>query len=370
MIRKEPDIKKLVCIRVVGVGGGGNNAVNRMISANLPGIDFIAINTDQQTLYHSQADVRLRIGDASARGLGAGRNPEVGRKAADESIKAIQNALAGSDMVFVTAGMGGGTGTGAAPVVAKVAREQGALTIGVVTRPFLFEGIQRTMIAEQGIETLKEQVDTLIVIPNDRLFDLAEENATLTDAFQLADDILRQGIQSISELITVTGLINLDFADVRAIMSMGGAALMSIGRGVGEERARTAATQAINSRLLDINISGAQGILFNVTGGPDLSLYEINQAATIIQEATHPDANFIFGAVIDEEMGDEMRITLIATGFKRPVARFAVRPSISKRPLVDVEPVVVEEAAETVEPNDTLYSLNDLEIPAFMRRNL
>ncbi len=302
-------------IKVVGVGGGGCNAVNRMIAEGIHGIEFISINTDGQALLFSQAETRVRIGDKVTHGRGAGGVPEVGRKAAEESSEELYQVLKGSDMVFVTAGMGGGTGTGAAPVIAQIAKEVGALTIGVVTKPFTFEGAQRMQSAEMGIGKLKDQVDTLIVIPNDRLLQIVDKRASLEEAFSAADDVLRQGIQGISELITVPGRINLDFADVRTIMSEGGAALMAVGRGSGENRAREAAEKAISSSLLDITIDGARGILFNVTGGSDLTLFEVNEAAAIIKETAHPDVNLIFGAVIDPNMGDEVRITVIATGF-------------------------------------------------------
>ncbi|HNZ14937.1 MAG TPA: cell division protein FtsZ, partial [Anaerolineaceae bacterium] len=283
----------------------------------LHGIEFIAINTDAQALLKSQAQTRVRIGDKSTRGLGAGGNPEVGQAAAEESAEELYEVLKGADMVFVTAGLGGGTGTGAAPVVAQIAKEIGALTIGVVTRPFAFEGAHRARSAETGAQKLKEHADTLIVIPNDRLLQIVGKNIGLNDAFRMADDVLRQGIQGISELITIPGLINLDFADVRTIMSEGGAALMAVGVASGEDRARIAAEQAISSQLLDVTINGAHGILFNVTGGPNLSLFEVNQAAAIIKETASEDVNLIFGAVIDEKMGDEIRITVIATGFDR-----------------------------------------------------
>jgi cell division protein FtsZ len=302
-------------IKVVGVGGGGGNAVNRMIDEGMGGVDFIAINTDSQALLMSKAKTRVRIGDKLTRGLGAGGNPEIGRKAAEESTDEIYEVLRGADMVFITCGMGGGTGTGAAPVVAQAARELGALTIGVVTRPFTFEGARRIQSSEMGIENLKSGVDTLIVIPNDRLLQIVDKRASLQEAFAMADDVLRQGIQGISELITVPGLINLDFNDVRAIMSEGGAALMAVGRASGEDRARVAAEHAISSNLLDVTIDGARGILFNVTGGPSMSLFEVNEAAAIIKETAHPDVNLIFGAVIDDNMGDDVRITVIATGF-------------------------------------------------------
>src|SRR5215207_191423 len=304
-------------IKVIGVGGGGTNAVNRMIDEGIQGVEFITVNTDAQALMLTKSKSRLRLGDKLTRGLGAGGDPEVGRKAAEESSDELYNALKGSDMCFVTAGMGGGTGTGASPVVAQIAKESGALTIGVVTRPFTFEGMRRLQSAEVGIGKLKEHADTLIAIPNDRLLQVADKRASLQDAFRLADDVLHQGIQGISELITIPGLINLDFADVRAIMSEGGAALMAVGNGSGDEKAKKAAEAAISSALLDITIDGARGVLFNVTGGPNMTLFEVNQAAAIIRETAHPDVNMIFGAVIDPNMGDDIRITVIATGFER-----------------------------------------------------
>ena len=381
-LQRMPDTEGSALIRVIGVGGGGSNAVNRMIAENIVGVDFIAINTDKQALRQSQAPQRLAIGGRTTRGLGSGGDPEVGTRAAEESLEELREALHGSDMVFVTAGMGGGTGTGATPQVAKVAREVGALTIGVVTRPFTFEGAQRARVAETGIEELKEHVDTLIVIPNDRLLETADKRLSLLDSFKMADDILRQGIQGISELITVPGLINLDFADVKTIMSLGGAALMAVGKGAGDDRARQAAEQALSSRLLDVTIDGARGVLFNVTGGPDLSLFEINEAASIIRETAHPDVNMIFGAVIDENMGDEIRITVIATGFEhtmpivRPIARTAAaqpapRP-ITERPLR--EPVTVGASAgrrpisETRSAGQASFRIDDREIPAFLRK--
>ncbi len=382
-MQRAPEFENVACIRVVGVGGGGCNAVNRMIQAGISGVDFVAINTDNQALLLSDAPVRVRIGEKLTRGLGAGGHPEQGGKAAEESTEELQEVLAGSDMVFITAGMGGGTGTGAAPIVAKLAREQGALTIGVVTRPFLFEGSKRSNSAEAGIEKLKEHVDTLIVIPNDRLLELTDRRVSLKDSFKMADDVLRQGIQGISELITVPGLINLDFADVKAIMSEGGAALMAVGHGEGEERARLAAEQAISSRLLDVTIDGAQGILFNVTGGPNMSLYDVNIAAAIIRETAHPEANMIFGAVIDESMGDEMRITVIATGFERTISRRQVlqqqygrstTSTSTQRPqteanIAPARQVPAREREEReMEPVQPKFAPNNLEIPAFLRR--
>ncbi len=315
-------------IKVIGVGGGGCNAVNRMIDEGVQGIEFITVNTDAQALLNAKSAIKVRIGDQTTKGLGAGGNPEIGRKSAEESSEELYEALKGSDMVFVTAGMGGGTGTGAAPIVAQIAREVGALTIGVVTRPFSFEGQKRLQAAEQGIARLKEHTDTLIVIPNDRLLQISDKRATLQDSFKAADDVLRQGMQGISEVITVPGLVNLDFADVKAVMSEGGAALMAVGRASGEDRAKKAAEQAISNQLLDVTINGARGILFNITGGPSLTLYEVNQAAAIIKETAHPDVNMIFGAVIDEDLGEELRITVIATGFDRPgVQRVVTAPT-------------------------------------------
>ena len=378
-MQRAPENENFARLRVIGVGGGGSNAVDRMIEEGVTDVDFVAVNTDSQALLRSGAPKRVHIGEKLTRGLGSGGNPELGQKAAEESLDELNEVLKGSDMVFITAGMGGGTGTGAASVVARVAREQGALTIGVVTRPFLFEGTPRTQAALQGIEQLKEHVDTLIVIPNDRLLELTDKRMSLSESFTLADDILRQGIQGISELITVPGLINLDFADVKTIMSEGGAALMAVGTGEGEDRARMAAEQAVTSRLLDVTIDGARGILFNVTGGPDMSLYEVNLAASIIRETAHPDANLIFGAVVDESMGDELRITVIATGFEgvsmtrrqvleqqysHPQPQQAQQPQQSTRSEVSVE----AQPAPAPEPVQPRFAPNNLEIPAFLRR--
>jgi cell division protein FtsZ len=347
-------------IRVIGVGGGGSNAVNRMIAEGLGSVDFIAVNTDAQALMLSNAPKRVRIGDKLTRGLGVGGNPELGQKAAEESADELYQVLQGTDMVFITAGMGGGTGTGAAPVIARIAGEVGALTIGVVTRPFGWEGSVRGEAARAGVESLKEAVDTLIVIPNDRLLEITDKRASLQAAFSLADDVLRQGVQGISELITVPGLINLDFADVRTIMSEGGAALMAVGRASGENRAVEAVQQAISSRLLDITIDGARGILFNITGGPDMSLYEVNEAASIIKQTAHPDVNLIFGAVIDEKMDDEVRITVVATGFDSTEPR----PRVSRA----ASAVHTAPTSEPVEFPMPAFDKDDLEIPAFLRR--
>jgi len=371
-------------IKVIGVGGGGSNAVDRMMAEGIKGVEFITVNTDAQALMLSKAPTRVRLGDKLTRGLGAGGNPEIGRKAAEESADDLYAALKGSDMVFITAGMGGGTGTGAAPVIAQIAKESGALTIGVVTRPFTFEGSRRMLSAEEGINTLKEHADTLIAIPNDRLLQLADKRASLQDTFRMADEVLLQGIQGISELITIPGLINLDFADVKSIMSEGGAALMAVGVGEGDERARKAAEAAISSELLDITIDGARGVLFNVTGGSDLTLFEVNQAAAIIRETTHPDVNMIFGAVIDPNMGDEIRVTVIATGFERSgIPRRILRPARKRdekkntnnahfvRPTQEKVSVSVD--AEVSAPSQEIaerkpiYNDNDLDIPTFLR---
>lgn len=386
-VQRMPEVEGSALIRVVGVGGGGSNAINRMIEEGIIGVDFVAVNTDKQALMRSRASQRLVIGERSTRGLGAGGNPEVGQRAAEESLDELHEVLRGSDMVFVTAGMGGGTGTGALPIVAKTAREVGALTIGVVTRPFTFEGTKRAKAAEAGIAALKEHVDTLIVIPNDRLLETTDKRVSLLDSFKLADEVLRQGIQGISELITVPGLINLDFADVQAIMTMGGAALMAVGRGTGDDRARIAAEQALSSRLLDVTIEGARGILFNVTGGPDLGLYEINVAASIIRETAHPDVNLIFGAVIDENMGDEVRITVIATGFdhqmpvrqmqpsyermmptSQPVRERERVPAMATSSATDSRRTTSPAPAEPRRPTSSAFRPDDLEIPTFLRR--
>jgi cell division protein FtsZ len=361
-------------IKVIGVGGGGCNAVNRMIDEGLSGIEFITVNTDAQALVLSKAPTRVRIGEKVTRGLGAGGNPEMGRKAAEESAEDLYEVLKGSDMVFVTAGLGGGTGTGAAAVIAQIAKEIGALTIGVVTRPFTFEGNHRAKSAEEGITRLKEHADTLIVIPNDKLLQIVDKRASIADAFKTADDVLHQGIQGISELITVPGLINLDFADVRTIMSEGGAALMAVGRASGEDRARLAAEQAISSQLLDITIDGARGILFNVTGGNSLTLFEVNQAAAIIKETAHPDVNLIFGAVIDPNLDEEVHITVIATGFDNN-HNIPRRTNTNVNTPIDLnrlKPARVSVAGENrpLEPADfkpVIMDTGDIDIPTFMR---
>ncbi|TVR24796.1 MAG: cell division protein FtsZ [Anaerolineaceae bacterium] len=379
-------------IKVIGVGGGGGNAVNRMVNEGLAGVEFIAVNTDNQALMLSKAKTRVRIGDKLTRGLGAGGNPEVGRKAAEESTDDLYEVLRGADMVFIASGMGGGTGTGASPIVAQIAKELGALTIGVVTRPFTFEGTRRSQVAESGIEALKSQVDTLIVIPNDRLLQIADKRASLQQAFSLADDVLRQGIQGISELITVPALINLDFADVRTIMSEGGAALMAVGHADGDDRARRAAEAAISSGLLDVTIDGARGILFNITGGTDLSLFEVNEAAAIIKDSAHPEVNMIFGAQVDDNMGDEVRITVIATGFEQSRVKTRMdaqpgrqqparqeqprqqqpveRPQEQSRPQTPPPPQVRPQSPPSGDNySGRVYEEDDMDIPPFLRRN-
>jgi cell division protein FtsZ len=312
-----PPQNYLAVIKVVGAGGGGVNAVNRMIDAGLKGVEFIGVNTDAQALLMSDCDVKLDIGRELTRGLGAGSDPEVGRRAAEEHHDEISEAIKGADMVFITVGEGGGTGTGSAPVIAEIAKSQGALTIGVVTRPFSFEGRRRSVQAENGIQLLKEKVDTLIVIPNDRLLSVASDKTTMLTAFKMADEVLLQGVQGITDLITIPGLINTDFADVKMILKDAGSALMGIGYGNANGRAATAARMAISSPLLEASIEGARGILFNISGGSDLGIFEVNEAAEIVREVAHPDANIIFGTVIDDSMGDEVRVTVIAAGFDR-----------------------------------------------------
>jgi cell division protein FtsZ len=331
-------------IVVLGVGGGGSNAVNRMILAGVRGVEFVAINTDVQALSRSDAGTRLHIGEKLTRGLGAGGNPNVGEKAAEESGEQIADIVRDADMVFIATGMGGGTGTGGAPIIAQIAKELGALTVGVVTKPFSFEGRQRAKNAEEGIAQLRERVDTLITIPNDRLLEVIDRKTTLEQAFMEVDDVLRQGIQGISELITEPGLINLDFADVKSIMSDSGGALMAIGRGTGESRAQDAARMAISSPLLDISMEGAKGVLLNITGGNDLALSEINEAADVVAQAADPEANIIFGAVIDPKLENEVKMTVIATGFdvsqraQRSVPSFRRRPSYGSAPSEPAQP--------------------------------
>ncbi|GAB4007598.1 cell division protein FtsZ [Nocardioides ultimimeridianus] len=384
----------LAIIKVVGIGGGGVNAVNRMIEVGLRGVEFIAINTDAQALLMSDADVKLDIGRELTRGLGAGANPDVGAKAADDHAEEIEEVLKGADMVFVTAGEGGGTGTGGAPVVARIARSLGALTIGVVTRPFQFEGARRKKSADDGIERLREEVDTLIVIPNDRLLQISDRNVSVMDAFRQADQVLLQGVSGITDLITTPGLINVDFADVKAVMSNAGSALMGIGSARGEDRAVAAAEMAVSSPLLEASIDGAHGVLLSIAGGSDLGIFEINDAAAMVADAVHADANIIFGTIIDDALGDEVRVTVIAAGFdgglpkrqegtslRRPVpeearsvaaaaatrreepSSTAVRESAPEQPVVEPEPVGVRPSA----PSPSVDFDDDLDIPDFLK---
>jgi cell division protein FtsZ len=371
-------------IRVVGVGGSGGNAINRMIEARLKGIEFIAINTDAQALVHSLAPIKIQIGKELTRGLGAGANVEIGQKAIEENKEEVFETLKGSDMVFMTCGMGGGTGTGAGPYIAGIAKELGALTVGVVTRPFSFEGLRRKKIADQGISELADKVDTLVVIPNDRLLQVIDKKTSLNDAFLIVDDVLRQGVQGISDLITLHGIINVDFADVKTIMQDAGSALMGIGRASGDNRAIEAARAAIDSPLLELSIDGARGILFNITGGPDLGMYEIDEAAKAITEAADPEANIIFGSIIDEAMSGEVKITVIATGFETEQAMSDDKPKL-QRPTVasGYNQIPSRHVIEPIRPmaNTTIHQPpaapeeeelkeDELEIPAFIRRKL
>ena len=359
----------LAVIKVVGIGGGGVNAVNRMIEVGLKGVEFVAVNTDAQALLMSDADVKLDIGRDLTRGLGSGADPVIGRQAAEEHRDEIEEVLKGSDMVFITAGKGGGTGTGGAPIIAEVAKSVGALTIGVVTRPFSFEGRQRAVKAEGGIAELKEKVDTLIVIPNDRLLDVGDATTSVLEAFRMADEVLLQGVQGITDLITTPGLINLDFADVKAIMTDAGSSLMGIGQARGENRAEEAARAAISSPLLEASIDGARGVLLNIAGGSDLGLFEVNEAANIISKAAHADANIIFGAVVDDTLGDEVRVTVIAAGFDRWGQREAeqlIKPEeeIFSIPAVgEGEPALVGDG----EGERMVFEDDELDIPSFLR---
>jgi cell division protein FtsZ len=355
-------------IKVVGVGGAGSNAVNRMIAAGLNGIEFWACNTDAQALELAAAKNRMQIGGKLTRGLGAGGNPTTGQKAAEESREEIAAALAGADMVFIAAGMGGGTGTGAAPIVAEVAKELGALTVGVVTKPFMFEGRRRSTQAENGIAEVKERVDTLITIPNQRLLEVVDHRASMQDAFVEADKVLMQGVQAISDIITVPGLINVDFADVKAVMQAAGSALMGVGRATGEGRAVEAARSAINSPLLETTIDGASGVIFTVTGGPDLTLHEVQEAANVVYSAVSDDANIIFGAVIDDRLHGEVLITVIATGFDMIVQpQMSVRPMVTAQPRVAQQPAGIPVAAGRVENGYKKLASDILDIPEFLR---
>ncbi len=363
-------VENFAQIKVIGVGGGGQNAVNRMIEEGIQGVEFISVNTDAQALMLANAPQRLRIGDKLTKGLGSGGNPEVGQRAAEESRDELIDMIKGADMIFIAAGMGGGTGSGAAPVIASIAREMGALTIGVVTKPFTFEGSQRRRTAEGAIEQMVKNVDTLITIPNDRLLAIVDKKAGLNQAFRTADDVLRQGIQGISELITTPGLVNLDFADVRSIMADGGPALMAIGRSSGEGRAREAAERAIHSALLDVSIDGARSIIFNIRGGEEMSLFEVNEAAEVVRANTHPEANIIFGAVIDSSMKDDLQLTVIATGFERTKQQ---DPLDFGKSLFEARPAQEKAAEQASKPaSDYLvrtFDRDDLDIPAFLRRS-
>ena len=401
------DSENFALIKVIGVGGGGSNAVNRMIRAEMMGVEFISVNTDAQALLQSDAPHKIRIGDTMTWGLGAGADPGVGQRAAEEDSEKIYEALKDADMIFITAGMGGGTGSGAAPVIAEIAKDLGSLTVGVVTKPFSFEGMRRKLVAEQYTETLKEKVDTLITIPNDRLREVVDKKTSIVDAFRVVDDVLRQGVQGISDLISVPGLINLDFADVKTIMRDAGSSMMGIGIGTGENRAVEAARAAVMSPLLEVNIQGARGILFNVTGGSDLGLFEVNEAAEVIKEAADAEANIIFGTVIDDRMRDEVKVTVIATGFdgsrKLPAGRreaSAMKESLDDRSreiLAEIERERQQQQAledqmpepspfaRTSEPTEVRqserqpmpvrpnlerpqYGETDLDIPSFLRR--
>ena len=389
MLNFDVEMDNFAKIKVIGVGGGGNNAVNRMVEAQLKGVEFIAVNTDKQALYTSKAEYKIQVGEKLTRGLGAGANPEVGKKSAEESKDEIIKVLEGADMVFVTAGMGGGTGTGAAPVVAQLAKEMGILTVGVVTKPFAFEGKVRMKNAEQGIKDLKTKVDTLITIPNDRLLQIVQKNTSMLEAFSIADDVLKQGIESISDLIAAPGLINLDFADVQSIMKEKGLAHMGMGKAQGENRAIEAATQAIQSPLLETSIKGAKGVLLNITGGANLGLFEINEASTLVQESCDSEANIIFGATIKEDLKDDLVITVIATGFEdgqdmeldfnrnnnnMNQNQGFQQSHINNNMNREVQRPVMQEVKKEEEPeakqnaSSSYIENDDMEIPTFLRR--
>jgi len=380
MLEFDTNVDQLATIKVIGVGGGGNNAVNRMIEHGVQGVEFIAVNTDAQALNLSKAEIKMQIGGKLTRGLGAGANPEVGKKAAEESREQIEEALKGADMVFVTAGMGGGTGTGAAPVIAQISKDLGALTVGVVTRPFTFEGRKRQTQAAGGIGAMKESVDTLIVIPNDRLLEIVDKNTPMLEAFREADNVLRQGVQGISDLIAVPGLINLDFADVKTIMSNRGSALMGIGVATGENRAAEAAKKAISSPLLETSIDGAQGVLMNITGGTNLSLYEVQEAADIVASASDQEVNMIFGSVINENLKEEIVVTVIATGFTEAEVNptrpsrpsFGAKPQAQphQQPQVQVSPrreMRREEPVQEVNTRSAVHVEEEIDVPTFLR---
>lgn len=386
----KPDASRIAKLKVIGVGGGGGNAVASMLQDNvIPGVEFIVVNTDAQVLLDNTATTKLQIGEKLTRGLGVGGNPEIGAQAAEESAEKIKELLVDSDMVFVTAGMGGGTGTGASPVIARMAKEAGALTVGIVTKPFAFEGARRSLLAEEGIELLRDEVDTLIVIPNQRLMDVIDRKMTLVEAFKVADGVLGQAVTGIAEIITTPGLVNVDFADVKTIMKDAGSALLGIGHGVGENRAQMAARAAVSSPLLDLSIDGARGVLFNITGGPDLTMFEVDEAARIISSSADPDANIIFGSVVKNELSDQVRITVIATGFDETQARISkmhkgeVRPEAAMQGVVSEKPVgddnrnlfsgpapvnntPQDDQIEDEEEKDEMGE--DFEIPAFLRK--
>jgi cell division protein FtsZ len=373
-VEVKPEITPLASIKVIGVGGGGGNAVNRMISAKVEGVDFISVNTDAQALYHSQAPHRINIGKGTTRGLGAGALPDIGKKSAEESSEELRQAIQGADMVFITCGLGGGTGTGAAPIIADIAKEMGILTVAVVTKPFAFEGVRRMEAAIKGHEDLRSRVDTLITIPNDRILSIIDKKTPLTDAFVVVDDILRQAIQGVADLITVHGMINVDFADVRTIMQNAGSALMGIGYGQGENRAVDAARAAIESPLLELSVQGAKGILFNITGGNDLSMFEVDEAAKVITEAADSSANVIFGAVINEKYTGEIKVTVIATGFseeeQQRVNTNSAASTIQKLGNVPTTNMRVGGMSMGAPKPGVRKPDVDLEVPAFMRKTL
>ena len=354
-----PEITPVANIKVLGVGGGGGNAVNRMIKAGLKGIEFISVNTDAQALYHSEAATKINIGKATTRGLGAGSNPDLGRQAAEESVDEIKDAIEGSDMIFITCGLGGGTGTGGAPVIANLAKEMGILTVAVVTKPFSFEGHRRKNQGEEGLENLKNKVDTLITIPNDKILSIIDKKTPLNDAFSVVDDVLRQGVQGIADLITVHGMINVDFADVKAVMENAGSALMGIGYGTGENRSSEAAKAAIESPLLELSIDGAKGVLFNITGGNDLAMSEVDEAARVITEAADPEANIIFGAVLNDSYTGEVKITVVATGFDYKQNEGTI-----------VKPKAAFTGEEGKESAPIKQADSELDIPAFIRQKM
>ena len=370
MLDFELDMQELTNIKVIGCGGGGGNAVNRMIIEGLKNVEFIVVNTDKQALLLSQANTKIQIGEKLTKGLGAGANPEIGKKAAEESREEIEEAIKGANMVFITAGMGGGTGTGAAPIVAEIAKSMNILTVGVVTKPFPFEGKRRMRHAEMGIENLMKAVDTLVIIPNERLLSMADKKTTLLDSFRLADDVLRQGVQAISDLITIPGVVNADFADIETVMLNKGLAHMGVGHGTGDTKAQDAVKQAISSPLLETSIDGATGVIINFTGGVDLGAIEVYEAADIVREAADPDANIIFGAVIDETLNDEIRITVIATGFEEDNNKILNHQPIFNTQVnkEKVEPVKVE-SQEPVKRVDPLLDIetDSVNIPSFLR---